>query len=395
MPSSASKVIPAATETAKLAKRMTILGPASAQIAFVMEITLVPVLLPSVQADLGLSLVELSLVFNAYSIAMAVGILACATGGNRFKSSKLFGLGVVLFLLGSTFIFTASGHFPLIIGRVFQGLGAGLFSPLIPVLLTQATPDRPGRTLILWGSTAGYIAAFAPLAYGTILSETHWQAAFLFIACLAGLSLFFIGMSHGAGVSPALKGKKVRYSSIFGSKKLWLTFAYVFTTYGAVSFFLFRVPLLLVEFGQDMAGVGVVMSLLWLSFSILSALLRNLVDNYHLRLIMMSAPLLIAFGVLLALSGNFYFLLLSSCLVGCGLACSNAPSTQMVLRFAPKGLSALATSIDICAARLGGIAMIAIFAGAGLGISVGAIFVASLIAAACAHLVADPDVRSP
>ncbi|KIC48207.1 MFS transporter [Tateyamaria sp. ANG-S1] len=384
----------ATDDTAKVATRIAILGPVSAQIAFVMELTLVPVLLPSIQADLGLSLLEIALVFNAYSIAMAAGIVACAIGGDRFNSSQVFALGVVLFLAGSVFIYAATDNSTLIIGRVCQGLGAGMFSPLIPVLLTQAAPRKPGRTLILWGSTAGYIAAFAPLAYGTLLTEANWNLAFLFIAFVAGLSLILVTLSQRTGKATPSAKTSTDYTAIFRSKKLWLTFAYVFATYGAITYFLFRVPLLLVESGKDTASVGLVLSALWLSFSILSALLRNLVDNHRLRLIMVSAPILISVGLLLAFSTEILLLMLSACLVGFGLACSNSPSTQMVLRFSPTGLEALATSIDISAARLGGILMVTALVDVDMRVSVGAIFVASLLAAACAHTVACPNAKS-
>lgn len=389
-----SKTVLATNDSTKGATRFAILGPVLAQIAFVMELTLVPVLLPSIQTDFGLSLLATALVFNAYSIAMAVGIVACATGGDRFNPSKVFSLGVVLFLAGSVFIYTATDNSALIIGRVCQGLGAGLFSPLIPVLLTQAAPDKPGRTLILWGSTAGYIAALAPLAYGTILTEASWNMAFLFIAFVAGLSLLLGTISKWTGTAAPLAKTATSYSAIFGSKKLWLTFAYIFTTYGAITFFLFRVPLLLAESGRDIAGVSLVMSMLWLSFSILSALLRNLVDNHRLRLIMVSAPILITVGLLLAFSTNFFLLMFSACLVGCGLACSNSPSTQMVLRFAPPGLSALATSIDISAARLGSIVTVTALADVDLHVSAGAVFVSSLLATGCAHIVARSNTKS-
>jgi MFS family permease len=359
-----------------------------------MELTLVPVLLPSIRADFGLSLLETAWVLNAYSIAMAVGVVACAAGGDRFKSSKVFSLGVVLFLVGSILIYLATSNSALILGRICQGFGAGLFSPLIPVLLTQAAPDRPGRTLILWGSTAGYIAAFAPLAYGTMLNDANWNLAFLFIAFVAGLSLLLVGTSRTPDNPSSFAEKAANYGQIFRERELWLAFFYVFATYGAITFFLFRVPLFLIEIGTDTAKIGTALSVLWLSFAVCSALLRNMVDNHHLRLIMVTAPILIAVGLLLAFSANMSFLILSACLVGCGLACSNAPSTQMILRLAPKGLTALATSIDISAARLGGIVTVTALAETSLRVSAGSIIVSSLFAAACAYMVATKGTKS-
>ncbi|MEM9911343.1 MAG: MFS transporter [Pseudomonadota bacterium] len=381
-------------DTTKLASRIAILGPASIQIAFFLELTLVPVLLPSIQADFGLSLGELAWVFNAYSIAMAVGILACAAGGDSFKSTKVFGFGVLFFLAGTALIYVATSNSVLTLGRVCQGFGAGLFSPLIPVLLTQATPDRPGRTLILWGSTAGYVAAFAPLVYGFFLDDENWSLAFLLIALVAALSLFSLTTTPTRTRASASDGRKSSYNALLGSQELWLTLAYVFTTYGAITYFLFRVPLWLAEAGRDTASIGVVMSVLWLSFSTLSALLRNWVDSNGLRPIMVAAPVLIALGLILALTGNELLLIASACLVGCGLACSNAPSTQLVLRFAPKGLTALATSLDITVARLGGIVTVTFLADAGWGVSACAILISCFFAVAFAFLIVNRSLEA-
>jgi hypothetical protein len=84
---------------------------------------------------------------------------------------------------------------------------------------------------------------------------------------------------------------------------------------------------------------------------------RNVCDN------MLVAPLLIAAGIVLSyFSENLWLIIISSMLVGSGLACSNAPSTQLVLRFFPKGMSTVSTSLDITFARLGGIATVALLA---------------------------------
>ncbi|SMC12829.1 hypothetical protein ROA7745_02661 [Roseovarius aestuarii] len=133
------------------------------------------------------------------------------------------------------------------------------------------------------------------------------------------------------------------------------------------------------------AGVGLVLSVMWLTFSGLSTLLRNMVDRPQLRMIMLATPLLIVAGFLLSYSNeNFPLLILSSVLVGSALACSNAPSTQLVLKFAPKGMSAVSTSLDITFARLGSIATVAILADAEFAYAASTICLSSFVAAFCA-----------
>mmetsp|Transcript_29641 Transcript_29641/g.58626 ORF Transcript_29641/g.58626 Transcript_29641/m.58626 type:complete len:397 (-) Transcript_29641:554-1744(-) len=371
--------VPAAGLTASTA----IYGPVAANVAFVMELTLVPLLLPTMRAHFDLTLSELTWVFNAYSVALAVGVLIGGLCGDTFKTTKIFWYGVLAFFAGSVVLSSAANAEMLIIGRILQGFGAGVFTPLVPVLLTRLAPDRPGRMLILWGSLAGYVAAFAPLAYSGILGAGNWNLAFVFIAAISALALLFLGLSPTVDEPAEAQGEKSSYLAIFGARDLWLTLAYVFLTYGAITYFLFRLPLWLSEFGVGTGSIGLVLSVLWLTFSGTSTVLRDKVDQHHVHKIMLAAPIFIAVGLLMSYSTNTILVLGSAMLVGAGLACSNAPSTQMILRHAPKGLSAVSTSLDITLARLGGIAAVAALAGTEFSVTGPVICAMCFTAAVC------------
>ncbi len=365
--------------------RRAIVGPIAANIAFVMELTLVPLLLPAIQSQFGLSIGELAWVFNSYGIAVALGVLLGGWCGDAFNTRKVFGCGVALFAAGSLLVAAADSFGALVAGRTLQGLGGGIFSPLVPLLLTRASPLRPGRALIFWGSIAGYVAALAPLFYGGFLSEYGWSNAFIFIAVVAAIALLILSGTQGTD-DPVPHPRAIRrYVDLFRTPHLWLTFLYVFSSYGAITYYLFRLPVLLSDSDVEVAGVGFALSIVWLTFSGLSTLLRNMVDRHHLRTIMVAAPVLIAAGFLqLYFSANLPLVILSAVFVGSGLACSNAPSTQLVLRLAPKGMSALSTSLDITFARLGGITTVAILAETGFTYAAPTIVLSCVIAAFCA-----------
>lgn len=365
--------------------RRAIAGPVAANIAFVMELTLVPLLLPAIQLQFGLSIGELAWVFNSYGIAVAVGVLLGGWCGDAFNTRKVFGYGVAFFAAGSLLVAAADSFGALVAGRTLQGLGGGIFSPLVPLLLTRASPLRPGRALIFWGSIAGYVAALAPLFYGGFLSEYGWGNAFIFIAVVAAIALLILSGTQGTDEPAPYPHAIRRYADLFRTPHLWLTFLYVFSSYGAITYYLFRLPVLLSDSDVAVAGVGFALSVAWLTFSGLSTLLRNMVDRHHLRTIMVAAPVLIAAGfLLLYFSENLPLVILSAVFVGSGLACSNAPSTQLVLRLAPKGMSALSTSLDITFARLGGITTVAILAEAGFAYAAPTIVLSCLVAAFCA-----------
>ncbi|WP_299690001.1 MFS transporter [uncultured Tateyamaria sp.] len=358
-----------------------------------MELTLVPLLLPAMRSAFDLSLGEVAWIFNSYSVAVAVGVLVGGLFGDTFKTAKVFAFGVAAFFAGSVLLAISANGDTLIAARMVQGFGAGVFSPLVPVLLTQAAPDKPGRMLILWGSLAGYVAAVAPLAYSGILVAGNWSLAFVFIASIAALSLLFLVWLPPADDPSAGTRDRPEYHRIFSAGHLWLTLAYVFITYGAITYFLFRLPLWLTEAGVQTTYIGFVLSTFWLTFSGLSALLRNKVDQHHVLSIMAVAPVLIGAGVLLSYNISIAVLVGAAMLVGSGLACSNAPSTQMILRHAPPGLSAMSASLDITLARLGGIVTVALLAETGVSFAGIAISVACVVAALFAFAICRPAVE--
>lgn len=374
--------------------RAAVVGPIAANIAFVMELTLVPLLLPAIQLQFNLSIGDLAWVFNSYGIAVAVGVLLGGLCGDAFNTRKVFGYGVALFAMGSLFVAASESFGTLLVARAIQGLGAGIFSPLFPILLTQASPMKPGRMLIFWGSISGYAVALVPLLYGGVLDEQGWNIAFILIASLAIIALVVLKGSQVPDDRPVVS-RRTSYSELFRARHLWLTFVYVFCTYGAITYYLFRLPIWLSNNDVETVSVGFALTVMWLTFSGVSTLLRNMVDSHHIRTIMLAAPFLIIAGVSLSYDNeNFLFLILSSVLVGSGLACSNAPSTQMILRFAPRGLSAFSTSLDITFARLGGIAMVAILAETEFGYAAFAIGCWCFLAAYCALMISK-DLSDP
>lgn len=365
--------------------RRTIFGSIAVSIAFVMELTLVPLLLPAIQRQLDLSIGELAWVFNSYGVAVAVGVLLSGWLGDIFNTKKVFGVGVLFFASGSTIVAYAGSYEVIIAGRMIQGFGGGIFSPLIPLLLTRATPLRPGKVLIVWGSVAGYFAASAPLLYSSVLAGYGWSLAFLIFAVVSIVAMAIIHNSY-LGDEPTYATSSSRsYSRLLESRDLWMMFGYVFCTYGSITYYLFRLPLWLSDNDFQEVSIGLNLTILWLSFSVLSTFLRNQVDEPHVRKILLAAPVLIAFGFAFAFFCNdIIYLALASVLVGSGLACSNAPSTQLILKFAPRGMSAASASLDITFARLGGVATVTFLAQSMFGYAVLVVGLLCLIAFFCA-----------
>lgn len=349
--------------TKSFASNLAIVGLVAANIAFVLELTLVPLLLTDIQTEFGLSIEDLSWVFNSYGISVAVGVLFGGWSGDALNTRRVFCFGVATFAAGALLVAVANTFETLILGRVLQGLGGGIFSPLVPLLITRVSPRKPGSALIFWGSISGYTAAFAPFVYANAFEDYGWELALVLNATVAAMALGAMVAAPDFDSFKASTIAKFDYSTLLRVRNLWLTYGYVFCTYGSITYFLFFLPVWLGSNNVTTASIGFLLSTLWLTYSVVSALLRGLVDGPHIRMIMLAAPLLIAAGVpVLSYDGGTIFLVLAAVLVGAGLACSNAPSTQLILKFAPKGMNAVATSLDITFARLGGIFAVAMLA---------------------------------
>lgn len=357
-----------------------IASPIIASITFVMELTLVPLLLPNIQSDYSLTIGDVAWFFNSYGIAVAIGVIAGGWISDIVGARKVFSVGVLMFVLGSSAIVLAGGFETIIVGRILQGFGGGLYSPLVPLLLTKALPKRPGKILIIWGSLTGYAAAFAPLAAGWAIGLLGWQSVFVFFAILAGASLVMSFERTPQVAEPSIRNSP-NLHLLFEGRDLWLVFGYIFCTYGAITFYLFSLPLRLTDTDIGTGTIGFIIASIWFSFSVTSTLLRNWVDSFHIKKIVLAAPLLITASFLVAyFSNQMTFLILSAVFIGAGFACSNAPSTQLVLKFAPEGLKAIAISLDITFARFGGVATVTLLAHLDFGFSLSFVIVLSLLA---------------
>lgn len=367
------------------AKSRAIVGPITLSIAFVLELTLVPLLLPEIQAEFDLSVEQLSWVFNTYGVAVAAGVLLGGWAGDVLGVRRGFAVGVLLFAAGAISVAVAPSYETVVLSRALQGFGGGLFSPLVPVLLTRASPSSPGKILIIWGSLAGYVAALGPVAFGWAFAEFGWQIAFYGFAVVAVMGLTLGRLPSAEEKATVTKTAMSRFSRIFRSPELWLVFGFVFFTYGAFIYFLFRIPLWMGGEGYAVESVGLVLSTSWLSFSVTSTLIRNWVDGPKLRYIILLAPVLISVGFpIVYYSNGMVAVLCAATCVGAGLACSNAPATQISLVFAPKSMRSMVASLDITFARLGGVATVTILAGFSFVFSAFAIATMSLAALFCA-----------
>lgn len=333
--------------------RLSAAGLIAASVAFVIELTAVPMALPAIREAFDLTFSELAWVYNAYSVSVALAVVVSGWIATRGDGRRVFHVGLSLFALGSLLCALSTSYSSFLMFRVIQGVGGGLFTPLVPVFLTRIYSNRPGQILSIWGGIAAIFAAFVPIIGGGAISSLGWQTIFVFTTCISFFAF-------------CLLNTKILHSSELGffttsyfrsaTRRLWAAMAYVFFTNGCVFLYFFNLPLIMEASDNLTDYAGYLFSIMWISFSISSHIIRNRLDDNGLYTILCSSPLVIFAGLsLVFLNQSPIWLIVSAVLIGAGFAGCNAPSTALILRLSPRGTEAFSASLDITSARLGGV----------------------------------------
>ncbi len=174
-----------------------------------------------IRQELGATIEQLEWTVNAYTLTFAVFLLTGAALGDRFGRRRMFILGVAIFAAASAFAASSSSVEMLLVGRMAQGIGAAIVTPLTLTLLSAAVPaERRGVALGAWGAVGGLAIAIGPLVGGAIVEGVAWNWIFwvnvpIGIA-LIPLAWFGLRESHGPAGRLDLPGVGLASAGLFG-----------------------------------------------------------------------------------------------------------------------------------------------------------------------------------
>jgi EmrB/QacA subfamily drug resistance transporter len=153
----------------------------TAQFMVILDITVVNVALPSIQADLGIGIKDLQWLVTAYTLAFGGLLLLGGRAADLLDRRAVFLAGLGVFTGASLAAALAASTELLLAARVAQGIGAALLSPAALSLITTIFPEGTERqhALAAWAGVAASGGAFGVLAGGALTETLGWEAIFL------------------------------------------------------------------------------------------------------------------------------------------------------------------------------------------------------------------------
>ncbi|GAA3392365.1 MFS transporter [Cryptosporangium minutisporangium] len=150
-----------------------------AQLMLILDVTVVAIALPHIEADLDLSRAALTWTVSAYTLAFGGLMLLGGRLADLVGSKRVVLAGLLIFTAASLVTGLAGSAQMLLGGRVAQGVGAALLSPAgLSLVVTLFAGDERNKALGVWSALGGGGAALGVLLGGLITAGPGWPWVF-------------------------------------------------------------------------------------------------------------------------------------------------------------------------------------------------------------------------
>jgi EmrB/QacA subfamily drug resistance transporter len=150
------------------------------QFMVVLDIAIVNVALPSIQADLGFTQADLQWVISAYALVFGGFLLLGGRTADMLGRRRMLLAGITVFTIASLLDGLAWSESSLIGARAFQGLGAAIITPAALSILSVTFAEGRERNIALgaWGAVGGFGAVAGVLLGGVLTDALSWEWIF-------------------------------------------------------------------------------------------------------------------------------------------------------------------------------------------------------------------------
>jgi EmrB/QacA subfamily drug resistance transporter len=165
-----------------------------ASLMFGLEISSVPVILPTLERVLHGDFKGMQWIMNAYTLGVTTVLMATGALADRFGRRRIFVIGIALFGITSLICGFAQSVPTLIVARLLQGASGGAMLICQVAVLSHQFSEGPERVRAFsaWGIILGIGLGFGPIIGGMIVAVSGWQWVFWIHALLAAITLTLV-----------------------------------------------------------------------------------------------------------------------------------------------------------------------------------------------------------
>lgn len=216
--------------------RMALFAICLASLMFGLEISSVPVILPTLERVLGGDFRQMQWVMNAYTIASTTVLMAAGALADRFGRRRVFLISGALFGITSVMCGLAANVPFLILARFLQGMSGGVLLICMLAILSHQFRDgrERGKAFAAWGVVFGFGLGFGPLIGGAIVALSDWTWVFLVHGPITVLTLLLVLISVEESRDP--QARRLDLAGIVTLSLAVLGFAFYLTQGGELGF---------------------------------------------------------------------------------------------------------------------------------------------------------------
>lgn len=167
-----------------------------------LDVTIVAVAAPDIQASLGATPAQLQWMIAAYALSLGSALITGGRIGDQYGCRRVFLTGLAAFVAASAACALAPTPEVLIATRVAQGLAGGFMVPQVfGIIRSSLTPRQMGAALGAYGGVQGLASIAGPLLGGLLVTANLFELAWRTIFWV-NVPVGLIALAVGARVLP-------------------------------------------------------------------------------------------------------------------------------------------------------------------------------------------------
>jgi DHA1 family bicyclomycin/chloramphenicol resistance-like MFS transporter len=169
--------------------------------------------LPAISRSLSAGTSTVQLTLSVFMVGFAIGQIFYGPVSDRFGRKPVLVTGLIGYVAGSIFCFSAPNIEILIVARFFQALGASAAIVLVRAIVRDLFGgEKAARLLSLMGALMGVVPLLAPILGGFLEISYGWRANFAATSIVSALLLIVVTFF----LPETLAHDKKRHWSFFG-----------------------------------------------------------------------------------------------------------------------------------------------------------------------------------